>query len=177
MQCADMYLTFEVNTSKVKSSRHIEMNYENKKGRVVGLAELIMNQCVILYNNLRSVVKVDKMCRLHDNFLFILGMLNSLGSQCDVMPLTIYHASFAYYPLLVDMRKDEALNIIYDMFKVTERIKFSLRWTQDIPLLNRSSRLLFTLSTYLCAVTSTNPEFFEKHRKLMNMWKINDRLH
>ena len=98
-------------------------------------------------------------------------------SQCNVMPSTIYHASFAYYPLLVDMHKDEALNIIYDMFKVTERIKFSLRWTQDIPLLNRSSRLLFTLSTYLCAVTSTNPEFFEKHRKLMNMWKINDRHH
>ena len=51
---------------------------------------------------------------------------------------------------------------------------FSLRWTQDVPLLNRSSRLLFTLSTYLCAFTSTNPEFFEKHRKPMNMWKIND---
>ena len=118
-----------------------------------------------------------KMCRLCDNFLFILGMLNSLGSQCDVMPLTIYHASFAYYPLLVDMHKDEVLNIIYDMFKVTERIKFSFRWTQDIPLLNRSSRLLFTLSTYLCAITSTNPEFFEKHRKLMNMWKINDHCH
>ena len=95
------------------------MNYENKKARAVGLAESIMNQCVILYNNLRSVVKVDKMCRLCDNFLFILGMLNSLGSQCDVMPSTIYCASFAYYPLLVDMRKDEALNIIYDMFKVT----------------------------------------------------------
>ena len=168
-----MYLTFEVNTSKVKSSHHIEMNYENKKARVVGLAESIMNQCVILYNNLRSVVKVDKMCRLRDNFLFILGMLNSFGSQCDVMPSTIYQARFAYYPLLVDMRKDEALNIIYDMFKVTEGIKFS----QDIPLLNRSSRLLFTLSTYLCAVTSTNPEFFEKHHKPMNMWKINDRRH
>ena len=95
-----------------------------KQGRV-GLAESIMNQCIILYNNLRSVVKVDIMCRLRDNFLFILGMLNSLGSQCDVMPMTIYHASYAYYPLLVDMRKDEALNIIYDMFKVTERIKFS----------------------------------------------------
>ena len=172
-----MYLTFEVNTSKVKSSRRIEMNYENKKARAVGLAESIMNQCVILYNNLRSVVKVDKMCRLRDNFLFILGMLNSLGSQCDVMPSTLYRASFAYYPLLVDMRKDEMLNIIYDMFKVTERIKFSLRWTQDIPLLNRSSRLLFTLSTYLCAVTSTNPKFFEKHRKPMNMWKINDHRH
>ena len=122
-------------------------------------------------------MKVDKMCRLRDNFLFILGMLNSLGSQCDVMPLTIYCASFAYYPLLVDMCKDEALNIIYDMFKVMERIKFYLRWTQDIPLLNRSSRLLFTLSTYLSAVASRNPEFFEKHRKPMNMWKINDRLH
>ena len=85
MQCADMYLTFEVNTSKVKSSRHIKMNYENKKARAVGLAESIMNQCIILYNSLRSVVKVDKMCRLHNNFLFILGMLNSLGSQCDVM--------------------------------------------------------------------------------------------
>ena len=74
-----MYLTFEVNTSKVKSSRRIEMNYENKKARAVGLAESIMNQCVILYNNLRSVVKVEKMCRLRDNFLFMLGMLNSLG--------------------------------------------------------------------------------------------------
>ena len=42
-----MYLTFEVNTSKVKSSHHIEMNYENKKARVVELAESIMNQCVI----------------------------------------------------------------------------------------------------------------------------------
>ena len=52
-------------------------------------------------------------------------------------------------------RKDEVLNII-DMFKVTERIKGG----QDIPLLNHSSRLLFTLSTFLCAVTSTNPEFF-----------------
>ena len=117
------------------------------------------------------------MCRLRDNFLFVLRMLNSLGSQCDVMPSTIYHASFAYYQLLIDMRKDEALNIIYDMFKVTERIKFSLRWTQDVPLLNRSSRLLFALSTYLSAVTVMNPEFFEKHHKPMNMWKINDRHH
>ena len=172
-----MYLSFEVNTSKVKSSRRIEMNYENKKARAVGLVESIMNQCVILYNNLQSVVKVEKMCRLCDNFLFILGMLNSLGSQCNAMPSTIYRASFAYYPLLVNMRKDEALNIVYDMFKVMERIKFSLRWTQDIPLLNHSSRLWFTLSTYLCAVTSTNPEFFEKHRKPMNMWKINDHCH
>ena len=73
------------------------MNYENKKARAVGLAESIMNQCNILYNNLRRVVKVDKMCRLHNNFLFILGMLNSFGSQCDVMPSTIYRASFAYY--------------------------------------------------------------------------------
>ena len=177
MKYADFYLSFEVNTSKVISSRHIEMIHENKKTRAVELAESIMNQCVILYNNLRSVVKVGKMCRLRDNFLFILRMLNSLGSQCDVMPSTIYHASFAYYPLLIDMRKDEALNIIYDIFKVTERIKFSLRWTQDVPLLNRSSRLLFTLSTYLCAVTSTNPEFFKKHHKPMNMWKINDCRH
>ena len=59
MQCADMYLTFEVNTSKVKSSHRIEMNYENKKARAAGLAESIMNQCVILYNNLQTVVKVD----------------------------------------------------------------------------------------------------------------------
>ena len=169
-----MYLSFKVNTSKIKSSRRIEMTYENKNARAVELVESLMNQCVILYNNLRSVVKVGKMCRLRDNFLFILQMLNSLRSQCDVMPSTIYHASFAYYPLLIDMRKDEALNIIYDMHKVTERVKFSLRWTQDVPLLNRSSRLLFTLSTYLCAVTSMNPEFFEKHRKPMNMWKIND---
>ena len=153
------------------------MTYENKKTRALGLAESIMNQCVILYNNLQSVAKVGKMCRLRDNFLFILRMLNSLGSQCDVMPSTIHRVSFAYYPLLIDMCKDEALNIIYDMFKVTERIKFSLRWTQDVPLLNRSSRLLFTLSTYLCAVTSMNPEFFEKHCKPMNMWKINDRHH
>ena len=169
-----MYLSFEVNTSKVKSSHRIEMTYENKKARAVDLAESIMNQCVILYNNLRSVVKVGKMCRLRDNFLFVLRMLNSLGSQCDVMPSTIYHASFAYYPLLIDMCKDEALNIIYNMFKVTERIKFSLRWTQDVPLLNHSSRLIFTLSTYLCAVTTTNPEFFEKYHKPMNMLKIND---
>ena len=65
-----MYLTFEVNTSKVKSSHRIEMKYENKKARVVGLAESIMNQCIILYNNLRSVVKVDKMCRLRDKIPF-----------------------------------------------------------------------------------------------------------
>ena len=153
------------------------MTYENKKTRAVGLAESIMNQCVILFNNLRAIVNVGKMCRLHDDFLFILRMLNSLGSQCDVMTSNIFCTSFAYYPLLIDMRKDEALNILYDMHKVAERIKFSLRWTQDVPLLNRSSRLLFTLSTYLCAVTSTNPEFFEKHRKPMNMWKINDHRH
>ena len=102
-------------------------------------------------------------------------MLNSLASQCDVMTSNIYRTSFAYWPLLIDMRKDEALNIVYDIHKVAERIKFSLRWTQNVPLLNRSSRLLFTLSTYLCAFTSTNPEFFAKHHKPMNVWKINDR--
>ena len=172
-----MYLTFEVNTSKVKSSHRIEMTYENKKKRVVGLAESIKNQCVILFNNLRAVVKVEKMCRLRDDFVFILRMLNSLGSQCDVMTSNIFRTSFAYWPLLIDMRKDEALNIIYDIHKVTERIKFSLRRTHDVPLLIRSSRLLFTLSTYLCAITSTNPEFFAKHCKPMNVWKINDHRH
>ena len=161
----------------MKSSRHIEMMFENKKTRAVGLAESIMNQCVILFNNLQSVVNVGKMCRLHDNLLFVLQMLNRLGSQCDVTPSTIFHRSFAYYPHLIDMHKDEALNIIYDMHKVTERIKFSLRWIKDVQLLNHSSRLLFTFSTYLCAVTSTSPKFFEKHRKPMNMWKINDRRH
>ena len=50
----------------MKSSRHIEMTYENKKTRVVGLAESIMNQCVILFSNLQSIVNVGKMCRLHD---------------------------------------------------------------------------------------------------------------
>ena len=104
-------------------------------------------------------------------------MLNSLGSQCDVMPSTTYHVSFAYYPCLIDMHKDEALNILYDMHKVAERIKFSLRWTQDVPLLNRSSRLLFTLSTYLCAVTSMNPEFFEKASQANEYVEINDRHH
>ena len=104
-------------------------------------------------------------------------MLNSLASQCDVMTSNIYRTSFAYWPLLIDMRKDEALNIVYDIHKVAERIKFSLRWTPNVPLLNHSSRLLFTLSTYLCAITSTNPEYFEKHRKPMNVWKINDRRH
>ena len=153
------------------------MTYENKKKRAVGLAESIMNQCVILFNNLRAVVKVEKMCRLRDEFVFILQMLNSLASQCDVMTSNIYRTSFAYWPLLIDMRKDEALNIVYDIHKVAERIKFSLRWTPNVPLLNRSSRLLFTLSTYLCAITSTNSEFFEKHRKPMNVWKINDRRH
>ena len=64
-------------------------------------------------------MKVDKCVGYAITFFSSLGMLNSLGSQCDVMPSTIYRASFAYYPLLVDMRKDEALNIIYDMFKVT----------------------------------------------------------
>ena len=108
---ADIYPSFEVNTSKVKSSCHIEMTYENEKTRAVGLAESIMNQCVILYNNLQSVVKVGKMCRLCDNFLFVLRMLNRLGSECDVMPSTI----FACYPCLIDMHKDEALNIIYDI--------------------------------------------------------------
>ena len=101
-------------------------------------------------------------------------MLNSLGSQCDVMTSNIFRTSFAYWPLLIDMHKDEALNIIYDIHKVTERIKFSLRWTRDVPLLNHASRLLFTLSTYMCAITSTNAEFFEKHCKPMNVWKIND---
>ena len=56
----------------MKSSRRIEMTYENKKKRAVGLAESIMNQCVILFNNLRAVVKVEKMCRLLDDFVFIL---------------------------------------------------------------------------------------------------------
>ena len=74
-----MYLTFEVNTSKVKSSRPIEMNYEKKKARAVGLAESIMNQCVILYNNLRSVVKVDKMCRLCNNFFSSYECSTALG--------------------------------------------------------------------------------------------------
>ena len=161
----------------MKSSRRIEMMYENKKKRAVGLAKSIMNQCVILFNNLRAVVKVEKMCRLHDDFVFILRMLNSIDSQCDVMTSNIFRTSFAYWPLLIDMCKDEALNILYNMHKVAERIKFSLRWTQDVPLLNRSSRLLFTLSTYLCAITSTNPEFFAKHCKPMNMWKINDHHH
>ena len=105
------------------------MTYENKKKRAVGLAESIMNQCVILFNNLRAVVKVEKMCRLRDEFVFILQMLNSLASQCDVMTSNIYRTSFAYWPLLIDMRKDEALNIVYDIHKVAERIKFSLRWT------------------------------------------------
>ena len=153
------------------------MMYENKKKRAVGLAESIMNQCVILFNNLRAVVKVEKMCRLRDEFVFTLQMLNSLACQCDVMTSNIYRTSFAYWPLLIDMRKDEALNIVYDIHKIAERIKFSLRWTPNVPLLNRSSRLLFTLSTYLCAITSTNPEFFKKHHKPMNVWKINDRRH
>ena len=153
------------------------MTYENKKKRALGLAESIMNQCVILFNNLPAVVKVEKMCRLRDEFVFILQMLNSLASQCDVMTSNIYRTSFVYWPLLIDMRKDESLNILYDMHTVAERIKFSLRWTPNVALLNRSSRLLFTLSTYLCAITSTNPEFFEKHRKPMNVWKINDHRH
>ena len=92
------------------------MTYENKKKRAVGLAESIMNQCVILFNNLRAVVKVEKMCRLRDEFVFILRMLNSLASQCDVMTSNIYRTSFAYWPLLIDMRKDEALNISFTIF-------------------------------------------------------------
>ena len=132
-KCADIYLSFKPNTSKVKSSHCIEMTYENKKKRAVGLAESIMNQCVILFNNLRAVVKVEKMCRLRDDFVFILRMLNSLGSQCDVMTSNIFRTSFAYWPLLIDMHKDETLNILYDMHKVVERIKFSLRLDPGCP--------------------------------------------
>ena len=105
------------------------MTYENKKKRAVGLAESIMNQCVVLFNNLQAVVKVEKMCRLRDEFVFILQMLNSLASQCDVMTSNIY--------------RDEALNIVYYIHKVAERIKFSLRWTPNVPLLNRSFQTTF----------------------------------
>ena len=112
------------------------------------------------------------MCRLRDELLFILQMLNQIGSKCDVTPSTTFHGSLEYYPGLLDMRKEESSDIIYDINKVTERIKFSLRWTQDVQLLNRCSRLLFTFSEYLSDIISMNPEFLEEHRKPMNVWKL-----
>ena len=40
MQCADMYLSFEVNTSKVKSSHRIEMTYEKQEGKGSGTGRI-----------------------------------------------------------------------------------------------------------------------------------------
>ena len=68
MKFADIYVCFEVNTTKVKSSHQMEMTFEKKKKRAEGFAESILNECVTFLNNLRSVVNVEKMCRLCNDF-------------------------------------------------------------------------------------------------------------
>ena len=58
-KCADIYLSFKANTSKVKSSRRIEMTYENKKKSAVGLAPNLLwinvSYCLTTYKLLSKL--------------------------------------------------------------------------------------------------------------------------
>ena len=79
------------------------------------------------------------MCRLCHELLFILQMLSQLWCKYDVTPSTFMGA----------------YNITqrYDINKVTERIKFSLRWKQDVEQLNCCSRFLFTFTEIFFEIT------------------------
>ena len=74
---ARIYEEFEVNTSKIKSSQHIEMTIENKRKKGVIYAEEISQSCTEIINSISNVFKreqsqkIESIGRLRNN-LFLL---------------------------------------------------------------------------------------------------------
>ena len=150
------------------------MTVENKKKKASGCADSILNTCSSLIRHLNSVTSVEKICRVREDLLFILRMLNAAGSQFGVTPSTMYRVSDVYVSnnnVTLKMRRNELSNIIYDLYTVSERFMFFVRWTNDVQYLNQIMRILYTFDMYLSALRKCNPEFWPNRKKPQYCWK------
>ena len=166
--CADVYQNYDVKTSKVKSSNRIEMNEENRRKESGRFAESIMNNCSQLIRHVDSLLSMDKICKLRDEILFILDMLNQLAITCGTSPSRMYRNSYMYdseVEMTRDRRIDDLGNIILDLHTVCERLKFFVRWTRQIDLLNEVIRILYAFHMYVSSIVECNPEFWPNKKK------------
>ena len=150
------------------------MTIENKKKKASGYADSILNICSSLIRHLNSVTSVEKICRIRENLLFILRMLNAAGNEFGVTPSNMYRISDVYVSnsdVTPKMRRNELSNIIYDLYTVSERFMFFVRWTNDVQYLNQIMRILYTFDMYLSAVRKCNPEFWPNRKKPQYLWK------
>ena len=119
-------------------------------------------------------MSVDKICRVREDLLFILHTLNAAGTQFGVTPSQMYLISDVFVSnsnITQKMRRDELSNIIYDVYTVSERFMFFVRWTSDVEYLNEIMRILYTFHMYLSALYECNPEFWPNRKKPQNLWK------
>ena len=111
---------------------------------------------------------MDKICTIRDEILFILDVLNQLATTCGITPSKTYSLSYMYdaeVEMTRDRRIDDLGNIILDVYNVSERFKFFVRWTKDIELLNEVIRIVYAFHMFLSALVRCNPEFWPNKKK------------
>ena len=168
---ADIYRTCEVNTSRIKTSTRIEMNMVNKKIRGHHIAEDIMDQCCHLSKFVGTVTSIRKICHLREGITFIKDFLNKFVNPLGIYPFNTFGTT-DYFPHLLKLRTEEISNCLYDIYKMAEGLMFFLRSTDDVDIVNRVVRILYTFNYYFTSVIESNLEFAHNKDKPQTMWRV-----
>ena len=168
---ADIYRTCEVNTSRIKTSTRIEMNMVNKKSRGRRIAEDIMDQCCHLSKFVGTVTSIRKICHLRQGIMFIKDFLNKFVNPLGIYPFNTFGTT-DYFPHLLKLCTEEISNCLYDIYKMAEGLMFFLRRTDDVDIVNRVVRILYTFNYYFTSVIESHLEFAHNKDKPQTMWRV-----
>ena len=183
LEFADNYYTFDATpkktSSKKKRSGRLPISMDGRKTACIEFAELIMNCTSRIMYNLFSVMRLDKMWKFREQFLFIQILLNRYANYCGSIQHNYFRIGLVYKPLLLAMRRDEVSNLIYDIFKLAEGFKHFMRRSsklsvRDTDCINSLVRVLFAFGEYFRSVISRNPEFKDERKKSQEIWKRKD---
>ena len=168
---AHIYRTYEVNTSRRKTSTRIEMNMVNKKSRGRNIAEDIMDQCCHLSKLVGTVMSIRKICRLRQGITLIKDFLNKFVNPLGIYPFNTFGTT-DYFPHLLKLHTEEISNCLYDIYKMAEGLMFFLRTTDDVDIVSRVVRILYTFNYYFTSVIESHLEFAHNKHKPQTMWRV-----
>ena len=142
------------------------MNMVNKKNRGRNIAEDIMDQCCHLSKFVGTVTSIRKICRLRQGIMFIKDFLNKFVNPFNTFGTT------DYFPHLLKLCTEEISNCLYNIYKMAEGLMFFLHTTDDLDIVNRVVRILYTFNYYFTSVIESHLEFAHNKDKPQTMWRV-----
>ena len=143
----------------------------NRKIRGHHIAEHIMDQCCHLSKFVGTVTFIRKICHLREGITFIKDFLNKFVNPLGIYPFNTFGTT-DYFPHLLKLCTEEISNCLYDIYKMAEGLMFFLRSTDDVDIVNRVVRILYTFNYYFTSVIESNLEFAHNKDKPQTMWRV-----